>query len=184
MGEVGLHGAVRNEQPGSNVPVGQAFGNKTHHIGLGRCERLPAAGGTFALAAPPLDVRDGLVDRHNLDFSPRGGKSFTAERISRYFDRRIAMCLVQREARHPGPVADRGRGTEEPRGRPVFAIVGGEELDDTGQIQERAVANSWPAGSSWRHGPIWDEDGFQTYDTSSYPESPSRPGDGWGIPDN
>ena len=38
VGEVGLHGARRNEKPRSDVSAGQSFRDEPHHVALGRCE--------------------------------------------------------------------------------------------------------------------------------------------------
>ena len=54
VGEVGLHGARRDEKPCGDVTVGQSLADQADDVALGGGERCPAAGGSFAFvtAAP------------------------------------------------------------------------------------------------------------------------------------
>ena len=62
MGEVGLHGASRNEKPCGDVLVGQAFADESDDVALRRGQRSPAARRAFTFTATALRVGDRLLD--------------------------------------------------------------------------------------------------------------------------
>jgi hypothetical protein len=61
VGEVGLHGARRDEKPRGDVVVGVPFADESYDVALGGREGGPAAGGAFAFAATALRVGDRLL---------------------------------------------------------------------------------------------------------------------------
>lgn len=63
MGEVGLHGARRDEQTRGDVSIGQSFADQPYDITFGRRVRLPPAGGPLGFTAAPLGVGDRLLLR-------------------------------------------------------------------------------------------------------------------------
>src|SRR5271165_5272546 len=82
VGEVGLHCARLDEQPGGDVVVGQPVADQSHDVALGGGERCPAAGGAFALAAAALRVGDRLLGGQAPALGPRAVKVLLAQGVS------------------------------------------------------------------------------------------------------
>jgi hypothetical protein len=134
VGEVGLHGARRDEKPPGDVVVGQSFTDEPHHVALGGCERGPAAGGSFAFAAPAPRVGDRLLGRQGGALGPRGVKVLLTQRVPQRHHRRVVAGITDFEADLADAVPD-GVGTTEQPGRfaGTAAVTGqnGEALEGT-----------------------------------------------------
>ncbi len=68
VGEVGLHGAGRYEQPGGDVFVGQSFGHQPGDVALGGCQRQPPDSRPAALAAAAQGVGHGFFEGEGRAF--------------------------------------------------------------------------------------------------------------------
>jgi hypothetical protein len=61
VGEVGLYGTRRYEQPCGDVLVAEAFRYEAHDVALGRRQRTPPARRSFPFGATTLCVGDGVL---------------------------------------------------------------------------------------------------------------------------
>jgi hypothetical protein len=83
VGEVGLHGARRDEQTRGNVCVGQPFADESDDVALCRGERLPPAGRSAALTAAALRVGDCVFGGQARAVGPRGVKLLLPQGVSK-----------------------------------------------------------------------------------------------------
>jgi hypothetical protein len=71
MREVRLHRAAAHEKAGTDLRVGEAFGDEADDFELGRGEARPAGGGSASPAAGAAGVFDALVEGELCTFDGR-----------------------------------------------------------------------------------------------------------------
>src|ERR1700739_4163414 len=81
VGEVGLHGARRDEKPRADVSVRQPLRDKPRDIELCWCQRRPAAGRTLATSTAAQRVRDRFARRKCGSFVPCADELVALQRL-------------------------------------------------------------------------------------------------------
>ncbi len=138
VGEVGLHGARRDEKPCGDVIVGQPFADESDDVALSRGQRCPAAGGSFALAAAALRIGDRLLGGQGRALDPRAFKVLRADGISECRQRGFVTGVIDLEPRGADALPDSLCCAKEAGGFAVTAVLAGqngEALEGVGDEQ-------------------------------------------------
>jgi hypothetical protein len=98
VGEVGLHGAWRDEKPCGDVFVAESLADESDDVTFGRGERYPSACRAFAFATAALCIDDRLFGGQRGTFSPPVVKFLLSQCFPIGVGRAVVAGLVMWEA--------------------------------------------------------------------------------------
>ena len=123
-----------------DVVVGEPFADQLDDVELGRRERSPAAGGSFALAAAALRVGDRLLGGQGRALGPRGVKVAVAHGVSQRRHRSLVVGVKDLEPHRAHALPDGVCRAEEAGGFAVTVGLAGQSGEAFQDVRDAAGA--------------------------------------------